>query len=446
MKVTVVGTGYVGLVTGAALAEIGHTVTCLDIDKDKVELLRSGKSPIYEPGLEELLQTNLKRRRLYFTYNEKKAYKQATIIIIAVGTPSRENGSANLSYIKDVAKTIGTYAVDDSIIVTKSTVPVGTNDYIDSLIKRFNNHRTNIEVVSNPEFLREGSAVHDTFHGDRMVIGSRTKWAAQVIEDMYKPLNIPIFKTDVRSAEMIKYAANAFLATKISFINEIANLCSKLDANINDVSTGMGLDHRIGEKFLKAGIGYGGSCFPKDTKALSQIAANLEHDFELLRSVIKVNNMQQRLLVDIAKSIFPSLRGVKIAILGLAFKPNTDDMREAPSIPIVNELINEGACIQAYDPVAINNANSVLPTQVQYVYRLEDALQGTHCAMIVTDWDEFKTMDLDLFPDKMATPIVLDGRNCFSLEAIEGIDMDYHSIGRPSIIGRNQKRRETIKW
>jgi UDPglucose 6-dehydrogenase len=436
MDIVIVGTGYVGLVTGVALAEAGHTVTCLDINKEKIAKLKAGKSPIYEPGLEELLKKNIEANRLFFTINEKEAYTNAKIIMITVGTPEQEDGSANLTYLEEVIVSIGKYINNDVIVIIKSTVPVGTSDYIKDLLNNVKEKPVNVEIVSNPEFLREGSAINDALNGDRIVIGSDSDWAAGIVEQLYEPFNITIFKTDIRSAEMIKYASNAFLATKISFINEIANLCSKLDANIDDVSKGMGLDKRIGNQFLQAGIGYGGSCFPKDTKALAQIATNVEHHFELLEAVIKVNQKQQRYLLDLAKEIFPTLKGLRVALLGLAFKPNTDDMRESASILLAQELIKLGAQVTAYDPVAIENAVGVLPDEVVFIDSINDALVNTHCAMIITDWENIKQMDLNIIVEQMSTPILLDGRNCFDLKDIKRYKIDYYSIGRPPVLNR----------
>jgi UDPglucose 6-dehydrogenase len=339
--IAVLGTGYVGLVTGVCLSDIGHYVTCVDIDKQKVEKMKQGISPIYEPGLDELMKKNIERGRLHFTTSHQEAFRDAEVIYIAVGTPQSEDGSADLRFVEQAAKDIATYIERDGVIVvTKSTVPVGTNEKIRTWIKQHLTKDIRFHIVSNPEFLREGSAIYDTFHGDRIVIGADDEWAASVIEEINKPFGIPIFHTDIHSAEMIKYASNAFLATKISFINEIANICEKVGANVEDVAYGMGLDTRIGPQFLRAGIGYGGSCFPKDTKALVQIAGDVDHQFELLQAVIKVNNKQQVKLVEKARNRFGSLRGKKVALLGLAFKPNTDDIREAVLIVIVRELLN----------------------------------------------------------------------------------------------------------
>ncbi|RAK20389.1 UDPglucose 6-dehydrogenase [Anoxybacillus vitaminiphilus] len=433
MKISVVGTGYVGLVTGVSLSHIGHYVTCIDIDETKVEKMRQGISPIYEPGLEELMKENIQAGRLFFTTSHQEGFRDVDVIYIAVGTPEKEDGSANLSYIEQAVRDIAANITKDIIVVTKSTVPVGTNHYIKELLISLVPKHINVEVVSNPEFLREGSSVYDTFHGDRIVIGADSEEAAKVIEEINKPFGIPIFKTDIKSAEMIKYASNAFLATKISFINEIANICEKLGADVESVARGMGMDKRIGSMFLNAGIGYGGSCFPKDTKALTQIAANLDHNFELLKAVIKVNNHQQRILIDKARERFGSLTGKRIALLGLAFKPNTDDMREAASIVISKELIAEGAKVVAYDPVAVENAKKVLPQEVIYTESIEDALENADMVFILTEWSQIKELDLNIYVQKMKQPIVFDGRNCYSINEVQQYPIEYHSIGRKPI-------------
>jgi UDPglucose 6-dehydrogenase len=430
VKVAVAGTGYVGLVTGVCLAEVGHDVTCMDIDEYKINMLKKGISPIYEPGLDPFIQQNIQSGRLFFTTDAKEAYRNKEIIIVAVGTPENEDGSANLSYIQKVVKDIVENINGPLILVTKSTVPVGTNDQIQEWITEWNVRQYPIEVVSNPEFLREGSAIHDTFHGDRIVIGANSREASAQVARLYEPFHIPIVQTSIRSAEMIKYAANAFLATKISFINEIANICEKVGANIEDVAYGIGLDQRIGPHFLKAGIGYGGSCFPKDTKALVQIAGNVQHQFELLEAVIKVNNKQQVKLVKKAKQIFGSLNGKKCAILGLSFKPNTDDVREAASIVMAKELVKEGAAVVGYDPIAIDNAKSVLGDSIQYAHSIEEAVQNADIALIATEWEEIKQFPLRKYVELMKTPYVFDGRNCYSLEEIKKYRLKYYSIGR----------------
>ncbi|MGG3571838.1 UDP-glucose/GDP-mannose dehydrogenase family protein [Bacillus gobiensis] len=440
MKIAVVGTGYVGLVTGVALSHIGHDVTCIDIDEAKVEKMKLGVSPIYEPGLEELMLQNVKKGRLHFTTNHKEGFETVNAIYIAVGTPEKDDGSANLAFIEQVVRDIASHINHDIVVVTKSTVPVGTNHYIKKLLLENLKTKIQVEVVSNPEFLREGSSVHDTFNGDRIVIGADSEKAAILIEEINKPFGIPVFKTDVRSAEMIKYASNAFLATKISFVNEIANICEKVGANIESVSKGMGMDKRIGSMFLQAGIGYGGSCFPKDTKALTQIAANIDHDFKLLKAVIEVNNKQQDLLVEKAKARFGSLKNKQIAILGLAFKPDTDDMREAASIVVSQHLIQEGANVTAYDPIAIENAKRILPGAVDFASSLEEAITETDAVFILTDWSEFKELDLNIYTQYMKHSIIFDGRNCYELDIIKRNSIEYHSVGRKTIYIENSEK------
>jgi len=440
MKISVVGTGYVGLVTGVALSEIGHNVICIDIDKQKIEKMKQGQSPIYEPGLDELMRKNIELGRLHFTTDYKQGFVEAEVIYIAVGTPQKEDGSADLTYIEQVAKAIGEHIERDGVVVvTKSTVPVGTNEKVKNWIRSSLNKEVQFDIVSNPEFLREGSAIYDMFHGDRIVIGAENERAASIIEEIYKPFGIPIFKTDIKSAEMIKYASNAFLATKISFINEIANICEKVGANIDDVAYGMGLDSRIGPQFLKAGIGYGGSCFPKDTRALVQIAGDVQHKFELLEAVINVNNKQQVKLVEKAIEELGSLKGKKVALLGLAFKPNTDDMREAASIIVSKQLLNHGASIKAYDPIAIENAKKVLPREINFVNTIEEALLGTDIAFILTEWEQIKSINPNKFIELMNEPVIFDGRNCFDLDYMKQYGVYYYSIGRPNILKSKDK-------
>ncbi|MBE4907627.1 UDP-glucose/GDP-mannose dehydrogenase family protein [Bacillus luteolus] len=432
-KIAIVGTGYVGLVTGVCLAEIGHQVTCIDNNVDKIATLLDGKSPIYEPGLEKLIHRNMAEKRLEFTTNHREAFFKVEVIYLAVGTPQNRDGSANLDCIFQAAREISEHVSGEIVVVVKSTVPVGTNDKIKQSIEENALSPLKVDVVSNPEFLREGHAIYDTFHGDRIVIGSSSKRAAAIIAEINEPFNIPIIHTDVRSAEMIKYASNAFLATKISFINEISTICEKVGANIEDVAYGMGQDSRIGSQFLKAGIGYGGSCFPKDTKALVQIAGNVKHTFDLLESVIRINNHQQLKLVEKALLRFGSLKGMRVAILGLAFKPNTDDVREAASIVLVERLLEEGGRITVYDPVAMDNARKILMNEVNYADSLREALYQADMALIVTEWDEIKEFPLEEFEKLMATPIIFDGRNCYRLEDIEQYAIEYHSIGRAMI-------------
>ncbi|MBM7573511.1 nucleotide sugar dehydrogenase [Aquibacillus albus] len=435
MKISVVGTGYVGLVTGVSLSEIGHTVTCIDIDQAKIETLKKGISPIYEPGLEKMMLDNMDENRLFFTTDFLKGFKNPDVIYIAVGTPENEDGSANLAFVEQVALDIAHYVNKDTIVVTKSTVPVGTNHKIKQIIDFHLKMDVKIEVVSNPEFLKEGSAIRDSFQGDRIVIGADSDEASTIIEEINKPFGVPVYKTDIRSAEMIKYASNAFLATKISFINEISNICERVGANVEEVATGMGLDKRIGNQFLNAGIGYGGSCFPKDTKALIQIAGNVHYDFELLKGVVEVNKKQQRLILDKLHDLFMSIHGKKVAVLGLAFKPDTDDMREAASIVVTEYLVENGAEVVAWDPVAAHNAKHILREEIKYVDAIEEALGGSDVVLILTEWNQVKNLDPKVFL-LMNDPIVIDGRNCFKLGEIQKYNVEYHSVGRPSVLRR----------
>jgi UDPglucose 6-dehydrogenase len=434
LKITVAGTGYVGLVTGVALAEIGHQVMCLDIDENKIADLKAGNSPIYEPGLDEMLVSNQNGKRLFFTTNPELAYAHPDIIIIAVGTPEKEDGSADLSYVQMVARDIAAFIKQDIIVVTKSTVPVGTNRKVKQWIEEGLSPNTiHVNSISNPEFLREGNALFDTFNGDRIVIGSECEEAARKMAELYKPLNIPILHTDIESAEMIKYASNAFLATKISFINEIANICEKVGANIEDVANGIGMDQRIGPKFLNAGVGYGGSCFPKDTKALVQLAGDVQHRFQLLEAVINVNNKQPLLLLQKAKDIVGSFNGTKVAVLGIAFKPNTDDIREAASLVLIKELVSQGALVTVYDPIAIQHAKKVLGESVEYCETIDQAICETDLTFIATEWKQVLNYPLTKYKELMKKPQIIDGRNCYSLEVMRDLNITYASIGRETI-------------
>lgn len=432
MNITITGTGYVGLVTGVCLADVGHQIICFDINQEKISLLQQGISPIYEPGLDELIQKNLREKRLTFTTDANEAYSQADCIFLAVGTPQSEDGSADLSYIEQAALSVAATITKDVIIVTKSTVPVGTNEWIGRTIREHAAPGIEIKVVSNPEFLREGSAIRDTFHGDRIVIGSEDKEAGETIAKIYEPFQLPIVHTDLRSAEMIKYASNSFLALKISFINEIANLCERVGANIEYVAEGVGLDKRIGNKFLQAGIGFGGSCFPKDINALNHLANDYDYDFKILKSVIDVNQIQKRRLFEKAKQHFGSLAGKKVAVLGLTFKPNTDDIRAAASLQLIQDLLLEEAVITAYDPIGMPNVEKIYGDKIQFAESTEQAIENAEAAFILTEWDEIKNIPLEKF-SSMANPVIFDGRNCFSLNEMKRYGYKYYSIGRPII-------------
>ncbi|TMU84246.1 UDP-glucose/GDP-mannose dehydrogenase family protein [Bacillus sp. BHET2] len=435
MKISVIGVGYVGLVTGVCLAEIGHHVMCLDIDHKKIDQLKQGISPIYEPGLKNMLQHNLANQAISFTTCYETACKEAEVIIIAVGTPPSADGSANLSAIQESSEKIGSFIQnEDTIIVTKSTIPVGTNKKIKVWISSHLKQNVPFMIASNPEFLREGSAIHDTFNGDRIVLGTEDNKAALKLQEMLTPFGVPFLQTSIESAEMIKYSSNAFLATKISFINEIANLCEKLGANVEDVAKGMGMDKRIGHQFLNAGIGYGGSCFPKDTNALVQMAGNLHHQFDLLESVIHVNARQQVKLVEFAKEHIKEMKGKKAGILGLSFKPNTDDIREAASIEIIHALLKIGVQVTVYDPVAQDKVKHILGNTVTYSEDCFAAIEDQEMLFIATEWEEFKVLRLSTIAKLMKTPNVFDGRNCFSLDEANKTTVNYYSIGRPAVV------------
>ncbi len=433
MEIAVIGTGYVGLVTGACLSEIGNRVTCIDIDEEKVATLKQGISPIYEEGLTELLQKNIAESRLDFTTDYKAGLEGKDIVYIAVGTPQNDDGSADLAAVEAVCRSLSEHLTRDVIIVTKSTVPVGTNEYIKDLIEENLVHDVAVSIASNPEFLRQGSAVYDTFNGDRIVIGADSPEVLDVLEEVNAGFRLPIVRTNLRSAEMIKYASNAFLATKISFINEMANLSERIGANIDDVSRGMGMDRRIGKAFLNAGIGYGGSCFPKDTRAIISVAQEASYDMQILENVVDSNERQRVIIVDKIMDRFESISGKKVAVLGLAFKPNTDDVREAPSISVIEKLVSEGAEVHTYDPAAMDNARKVLPEGIHYEDSLEGAVEGAEIAIILTEWEEIKTFPIEKYEALMETPVIFDGRNCFTLEEVGKTGVEYHSIGRPSI-------------
>lgn len=431
MKIVVAGTGYVGLVTAVCLAEKGHNVTCLDIVEEKIKMLNEGRLPIYEPGVEELINKN--REKLVFTINKENAYEKADVIFIGVGTPEKSDGSANLDYIYNVVNEIIAAIKSDKIIVIKSTVPIGTNTKIENYINSKIKEGIKVEVVSNPEFLSQGTAVNDTLNGQRIVLGVKSEYAADIMKEIYKDYNQEILITDRESAEMIKYASNDFLALKISYINEIANLCEIVGANIEDVSKGMGMDRRIGKKFLKAGIGYGGSCFPKDTKALNWMANHNGYELKTIKATIEVNERQKNILLEKARKYYPSFNNIKVAILGLTFKANTDDLRDAPSLNNIPILLKEGAIIKAFDPIGENNYKKIYPNEIEYCKTIEGTLQDSDICFIFTDWDWVKCIETKVFKKYMKTPIILDGRNCFKINEIdEGIV--YESIGRKIVM------------
>ncbi|MEI8321167.1 MAG: UDP-glucose/GDP-mannose dehydrogenase family protein [Alphaproteobacteria bacterium] len=433
MKIAVMGTGYVGLVTGTCFAEFGFPVTCVDVDAKKIQILEKGISPIYEPGLEDLIRKNTKAGRLKFSTDIPSAIEKATVVFIAVGTPQAEDGQADLKYVFSAAEQIAEHMDAYTVVVTKSTVPVDTNKKLATFLKEKAPHKE-FDVVSNPEFLREGSAIEDFMRPDRVVVGCRSQRAEEVMRELYRPLSLletPIVFTDPASAEIIKYAANSFLATKITFINQVADLCEKCDANVHDVSKGMGLDSRIGSKFLQTGPGYGGSCFPKDTLAMSHTAREYGAPLTIVDSVIKANDDRKKHMVEkIVHACGGSVKNKKIAILGLTFKPDTDDMRDAPSLTIIPGLQKAGARIQAYDPVGRENAQLYLKDVDWY----EDAygtLKEADALVILTEWNEFKFLDLERIKGLMNSPLMIDLRNIYRLSDMKKSGFIYHSLGRP---------------
>lgn len=428
MNIAVAGTGYVGLVTGVCLAETGHVVTCVDIDEQKVKQMEKGVSPIYEQGLEELMQKNIER--LHYTTDYAKAYENADVIFIGVGTPEKKDGSANLKYVYTVAEQIAESVTKDCVVVVKSTVPIGTNDKIEHFIKSKLERNVHISVASNPEFLAQGTAVHDTLHASRIVVGVEDSFSEKIMRQVYAGFDAPLLVMNRRSAEMVKYASNDFLALKISYINEIANLCEIVGANIEDVTNGMGYDKRIGDRFLNAGIGYGGSCFPKDTKALSWLANFNDYELKTIKAAIEVNEQQKLKLVKKARKYYDSLEGLTVAVLGLTFKPGTDDLREAPSLVNVPIFLEDGAKVKAWDPVGVENFKKQCAGEVEYCTSIEETLQDADICFIFTEWEEIKQMDVSIFKKCMKNPIVLDGRNCFSVDSSFGDGVVYESVGR----------------
>ncbi|MGE7867893.1 UDP-glucose dehydrogenase family protein [Bacillus paramycoides] len=437
-KIAVAGTGYVGLVAGVCFAEVGHQVTCVDIDEKKVKLMESGVSPIYEVDLEELMQKNYTAGRINYTTDYKSAYKDADAIFIGVGTPEQADGSANLSYIATVAKQIAESIEKDCLVVVKSTVPIGTNDKVEQFIQDFLVNDVKVEVASNPEFLAQGSAVHDTLYAERIVIGTESKWAEEVLMNLYEPFHLPIVSVNRRSAEMIKYASNDFLALKISYMNDIANLCELVGADIQDVAKGMSFDERIGSKFLNAGIGFGGSCFPKDTKALEYLARQNGYELRTVKATIDVNKDQKTLLYKKASQRLITFNGLKVAVLGLTFKPGTDDLREAASLENIPLLLEQGADIYAFDPVGANNFAKVHPEgrnkngNITYVTDIEQALEGANVCFIFTEWGEVKALTPEMYKKLMRTPLIYDGRNIYDVQAMQEVGIEYHSVGRKS--------------
>lgn len=435
MKIAVVGTGYVGLVTGTCLAETGNTVICVDINEEKVNKMRNGVIPIYEPHLDVLFERNIKAGRLSFTTNLAEAIKEAVIIFLALPTPPGEDGSADLSYILGVSEDLGKLLTEYKVVVDKSTVPVGTAEKVRNAIAK--NYKGDFDVVSNPEFLREGYAVDDFLKPDRVVIGASTEKAKKVMGDLYKPYvrqGNPIIFMDEKSAELTKYAANAFLATKITFMNEIANICERVGADVDMVRIGIGSDDRIGKRFLFPGIGYGGSCFPKDVQAIHKSANEVDYDFRILDAVMEVNEKQKTIIIPKVKRFFNNnLTGKHFALWGLAFKPDTDDIREAPALYLIKELIGAGATVTAYDPEAMENVKKLLGDKISFADNQYDTLKNADALIIATEWSLFRTPDFEIVSKELKAKVIFDGRNLYDLPTMKEMGYHYESIGRASV-------------
>ncbi len=432
MHIGVIGTGYVGLVTGACFAEFGVFVTCVDKDTKKIKSLKDGHVPFYEPGLEELVQRNIKEGRLAFSTDIADAVRSSLVIFIAVGTPPRGDGSADLRYIEEVAKEIASNLDGYKVIVTKSTVPVGTGDRIRKIVSKNLKEQVDFDIVSNPEFLREGSAIEDFMRPNRVIIGANSQQAVAIMSDLYKPLYLietPFVITNIKTAELIKYASNSFLAAKISFINEIANLCEKIGADVHMVAKGIGLDQRIGPKFLHPGPGYGGSCLPKDTLALLKMAEEQGVELSIVDAAVKANERQWESMIKKIRDAIGALKNKTIAILGLSFKPNTDDIREAPSLNIIKKLLKEGAKIRAYDPVSMKSANSILP-DITYCKDPYEAVNGANALVIVTEWNQFRNLELDRLKRLLKEPYFFDLRNIYEPQKLKAKGFKYFSVGR----------------
>lgn len=434
MHVGVIGTGYVGLVTGACFAEFGVFVTCVDRDTSKIESLRGGHIPFYEPGLADLVKRNVEQGRLRFSTDIADAVESSLVIFVAVGTPPRGDGSADLSYVEDVAREIAEHMRDYKVIVTKSTVPVGTGKRIRGIIQSVHKEKIHFDVVSNPEFLREGAAIEDFMRPNRVVIGTESEQAAAIMRDLYRPLYLietPVVVTGIETAELIKYASNSFLATKISFINEIANLCEKVGADVNVVAKGMGLDGRIGQKFLHAGPGFGGSCFPKDTRALLQIAGERGVSLGVVKAAVEANERQRDIVAGKILDTMSPVNGKTVGVLGLSFKPNTNDMREAPSLYIISRLVREGAQVRAFDPVAMADAREMLESPITFCSDAYEALKGADAAVLITEWNQFRSLDLERIHRDMRQPFFFDLRNVYEPQTMRDFGFRYFSVGRP---------------
>ncbi|MEW6096093.1 MAG: UDP-glucose/GDP-mannose dehydrogenase family protein [bacterium] len=429
MKICFIGAGYVGLVTGTCFADLGNNVICVDNNEEKIRILKSGGVPIYEPGLNEMIERNVNKNRLSFTTSIEEGIETSDIIFIAVNTPPLPDGDADLSFVENVSKEIAQTMKTYKLIVEKSTVPVETGEWIKHTVKINNKHKVEFDVASNPEFLREGSAVHDIMNPDRIVIGVESPRAEKILRELYAPFKAPIIVTDIKSAELIKHASNSFLATKISFINAVANICERTGADVIKVAEGMGYDSRISKSFLNAGAGFGGSCFPKDLSAFIHISQKYGYDFKLLKEVENINNEQKKLVVTKVKKAVWILKDKKIGIWGLSFKPNTDDMRRAPSIDVIEMLQREGAIIKAFDPVAMEKAKQILKN-VTFCKDPYEVAQGCDCIVIMTEWNEFKEIDLAKVKDEMANPVIVDGRNIYDPGKMKELGFMYQGIGR----------------
>jgi len=430
MKISVIGAGYVGLVTGSCFADLGNDVICVDNDVSKIKKLRAGKVPIYEPGLEEMIKLNAKEGRLLFSSDVKEAVKKSEIIFICVGTPPKDNGEADLTFVEHVSRDIAVSMSSYKLIVDKSTVPVNTGEWVEKTIKANNPNDVKFDVASNPEFLREGSAIKDFMSPDRVVIGVKSKTARDMLIKLYKPLKSEIVITDIKSAELIKHAANSFLAMKISFINSIANVCDKLGADVNEVAHGIGMDKRIGKSFLSAGIGFGGFCFPKDLGAFIRISEKCGYDFGILKEVQRVNEMQKSVLIKKIEEMIWNLQDKTIGVLGLSFKPDTDDIRYSPPIDIISILVKEGVMVRAYDPAAMAKAKGVLDKAVKLCKDAYEVAKDCDCLIIATEWNEFKELDLKKIKKLMRQPVIIDGRNIYDPETVKSLGFKYSGIGR----------------
>jgi UDPglucose 6-dehydrogenase len=432
MHIAVVGTGYVGLVTGACFAEFGVDVTCVDVDREKIERLSEGIVPIYEPGLEQLVIKNMQAGRLHFTTDIKQAVEESLVIFLAVGTPPRDDGSADLRFVEAAAQSVAEYMNGYKVIVTKSTVPIGTGERLRKLIREHQKKNINFGIVSNPEFLREGAAINDFMRPDRVVIGSGDDEAIAIMRDLYRPLYLietPFVITSLESAELAKYAANAFLATKISFINEIANMCDAIGCDVHDVARAIGMDRRIGNKFLHPGPGFGGSCFPKDTRALAAVAREFNSESRIVDAVIEVNHRQRAHMIPKIEKLVGELSGKIIAVLGLAFKPETDDMREAPSVDIIRGLLERGATVRAYDPVAMLEAKKILP-EIAYSEDEYETVAGADALVFMTEWNQFRALDMQRIRQLMRSPRIADLRNIYEPDSMRELGFDYVGVGR----------------